>query len=167
MLSDKWRSRRFDWLFVGKQNSQLDKIPWLAPLVVWRRQMNSIMAIHPYKFEGLWVFDDPKVGLIQEPFVSGADEIIEKAVSVLPNAETGFTLLFSAAPFPGYQIEFEWRRAELSGNWYYAAALGMEGWLCPALLKYFDAPPPKIYAQFRAKAAQQPVSAEAPQAARG
>jgi hypothetical protein len=29
----------------------------------------------------------------------------------------------------------------------------MEGWLCPALFKYFDAAPPKIYAQFRPRKA--------------
>jgi len=27
----------------------------------------------------------------------------------------------------------------------------MEGWLCPALFKYFEAAPPKIYAQFKPK----------------
>jgi hypothetical protein len=25
----------------------------------------------------------------------------------------------------------------------------MEGWLCPALLKYFTSPPKKIFAQFK------------------
>jgi hypothetical protein len=29
----------------------------------------------------------------------------------------------------------------------------MEGWLCPALFKYFDAAPMRIYAQAIAKAA--------------
>ena len=115
--------------------------------------MNSIVAIHPYKSNGLWVFDDPKAGLVQEPFVSGADTIIDKAVAGIPNADAGFTLLFSATPFPGFQFQFDWRRAELGGNWYYSAALDMEGWLCPALLKYFDAAPAKIYAEFRKKAA--------------
>jgi hypothetical protein len=128
--------------------------------------MNSIIAIHPYKFEGLWVFDDPTVGLVQEPFVSGADTIIDRGVNNIPDAESGFTLLFSAQPFPGFQIEFTWRRAELSGNSYYCPALDMEGWLCPALLKYFDAPPPKIYAQFRGKAAQPSAPPEPPTAAR-
>jgi hypothetical protein len=28
---------------------------------------------------------------------------------------------------------------------------GMEGWLCPALLKYFDKAPKKIYVQIKAK----------------
>jgi len=116
--------------------------------------MNAITAIHPYKFEGLWVFDDPRVGLSQEPFVSGADRIIDRAVEGIPNAEAGFTLLFSAQPFPGFQLELEWRREEMSGNWYYSSALDMEGWLCPALLRYFEAPPPRIYAQFKARPAQ-------------
>jgi hypothetical protein len=30
----------------------------------------------------------------------------------------------------------------------------MEGWLCPALFKYFDSAPKKIYAQFRPKAVE-------------
>ena len=52
------------------------------------------MVIHPYKHEGLWVFDDAEVGLIKEPFVSGADDIIEKMVEYLPDAENGFNLIF-------------------------------------------------------------------------
>lgn len=111
--------------------------------------MNAIIAIHPYKAHGTWVFDDPAVGLRQEPFVSGADTIIDRMIGNLPNADKGFTLLFSSGPFPGYQAEFEWRRAEFGGNWYFNKALGMEGWLCPALFKYFDGAPSKIYAEFR------------------
>jgi hypothetical protein len=112
---------------------------------------NAIVAIHPYRHEGLWVFDDERVGLIQEPFVSGADDIIDQMVRSIPNAASGFTLLFSAAPFPGYQVVFEWRRQELGGNWYYSPDLDAEGWLCPALLRYFEIAPKRIYAQFRAK----------------
>ena len=111
--------------------------------------MNSLIAIHPYKARGTWVFDDPAVGLRQEPFVSGADTIIDRMVKDIPDAERGFTLVFSAQPFPGHNAEFEWRRAEMSGNWYYSRALEMEGWLCPALFKYFDSAPARIYAQFR------------------
>ena len=54
--------------------------------------------------------------------------------------------------FPDFEAEFEWRREEFSGNWYYCPALNMEGWLCPALFKYFVSAPKKIYAQFRPKA---------------
>ena len=113
--------------------------------------MNTLIAIHPYKAKELWVFDDPEVGLGQEPFVSGADAIIDRLVTEIPNAESGFTLVFSAQPFPGYQVEFEWRREEFGGNWYYSCALEVEGWLCPALFKYFDSAPKKIYARFRPK----------------
>jgi hypothetical protein len=99
----------------------------------------------------MWVFDDEKVGLVQEPFVSGADEIIDKMVADIPGAEDGFILLFSSAPFPGYQAVFEWRREEQGGNWYYFEALDMEGWLCPALFKYFESAPDKIYVRFKVK----------------
>jgi hypothetical protein len=34
--------------------------------------MNAINVISPYKHHGMWVFDDARVGLVQEPFVSGA-----------------------------------------------------------------------------------------------
>ncbi len=113
--------------------------------------MNALRVIHPYKYEGIWVFDDEKAGLVQEPFVSGADTVIDRMVEAMTGAEQGFTLIFSDNPFPGYQVEFEWRREEHGGNWYYTSALGMEGWLCPALFKYFDAAPSKLYAQFKAK----------------
>jgi hypothetical protein len=113
--------------------------------------MNSIIAIHPYMTEGIWVFDDPKVGLVQEPFVSGTDTSIERMSAGITHAQNGFTLLFSVGAFPGYQLELSWVRADMSGNWYRSEALGMEGWLCPALLKYFEAPPQKLFAQFRAK----------------
>lgn len=113
--------------------------------------MNTIIAIHPYKREGMWVFDDDRVGLVQEPFVSGADTIIDKMVGDIPNAENGFNMVFSAGPFPGYGAVFEWRREEFGGNWYYSPALDLEGWLCPALFKYFENAPTTLYVQFKAK----------------
>src|SRR5438445_13403089 len=113
--------------------------------------MNAILAIHPYKHQGLWVFDDPKVGLVQEPFVAGADTIIDRMVEGLPDAHAGVTILFSAQPFPGYQYEFHWRREEHGGNWYFSPQFGMEGWLCPALFKYFTQTPERIFAQVKAR----------------
>ena len=97
------------------------------------------------------MFDAPKVVLVQEPFVSGADVIIDRMTSAIPNAEKGFRLLFSATPFPGFMTQLDWRREALGGNWYYSRDLDMEGWLCPALLKYFDVAPQTIYAKFEAK----------------
>jgi hypothetical protein len=115
--------------------------------------LNSILAIHPYKHEGLWVFDDPSVGLVKEPFVSGADLMIDQMVTDIPDAEAGVTILFSAEPFPGYRHEFVWKREEYGGNWYSDVATGMEGWLCPALFKYFDRAPERIFAQVKPKRA--------------
>ena len=89
---------------------------------------------------------------MREPFVSGADTIIDRMVEDIPDAANGFTLVFSATPFPGYQAELERQRAEYGGHWYRVAELDMEGWLCPALFKYFDEAPPRIYAQFKPKA---------------
>ena len=111
--------------------------------------MNALNVIHPYKHEGLWVFDDDRAGLVREPFISGADTIIEKMVAGIPDAAQGFTLIFSAAPFPGHQAAFERRRAESGGTWYYSRELDMEGWLCPALFKYFESAPETLYAQFK------------------
>jgi hypothetical protein len=70
--------------------------------------MNAINVISPYKHHGQWVFDDPRVGLAQEPFVAGADTWIDRVVADIPNAERGFTLIFSGAPFPGHQYRLDW-----------------------------------------------------------
>jgi len=82
--------------------------------------MNAINVISPYRYLGMWVFDDPRVGLSQEPFVAGADTMIDRVVANIPDAENGFTMIFSAAAFPGHQFRLEWRRADSTGNWYYS-----------------------------------------------
>ncbi len=110
---------------------------------------NALFVIEPYQWNGIWAFDDPRVGLVQEPFVSGMPEIIDRAVQNIPDAENGFVLIFSIHPFPGATIELEWVREEACGNWYRWNE--MEGWLCPALFRYFDTAPPKLYAQVKPK----------------
>lgn len=107
--------------------------------------MNQIMVISPYFVHGTWVFDDPNVGLVQEPFVTGIPQMIDDLVLEIPNAQSGFRLLFSAAPFPGYQRKLTWVREEMGGHWYQADIPPIEGWLCPALFKYFVSAPPEIY----------------------
>jgi hypothetical protein len=112
-----------------------------------RLPMNAINVIAPYKHHGMWVFDDSRVGLVKEPFVAGADTMIDRVVADIPDAERGFTLIFSRTPFPGYQHRLDWHREEGGGNWYRAAHLGMEGWLCPALLRYFEEAPKQLFVQ--------------------
>jgi len=113
--------------------------------------MNAIGVIAPYKYEGMWVFDDPDVGLSREPFVAGIDTTIDRLVASIPGAERDFRLLFSATPFPGHTVKLEWRREESGGNWYYCPQFGLEGWLCPALFKYFDKSPAELYGRAEAK----------------
>ena len=113
--------------------------------------MNALSVVNPYKHEGMWVFDDPAVGLVREPFVAGIDRMINLLVADIPDADKGFRIIFSATPFPGHTVELEWRREEVGGNWYYNRKLDMEGWLCPAMFKYFDKTPPELYARIESK----------------
>lgn len=112
---------------------------------------NSMQVINPYVYNGSWVFDDERVGLVKEPFVLGADIIIDQFVKDIPNARNCFRLIFSQYEFPRYHGKFNWVKADGSGNWYKSEELDMEGWLCPALLTYFDKPPKSIYARFEPK----------------
>ena len=113
--------------------------------------MNALFVIAPCKYEGMWVFDDPAVGLTKEPFIAGIDTMIDKVTAKIPNAERGFRAIFSATPFPGMQFKLEWRRAESGGNWYYSDEFRMEGWLCPALFRYFPNAPREIYVKAESK----------------
>jgi len=113
--------------------------------------VNALLVIAPYKYQGTWVFDDAAVGLFREPFIAGVDTMIDKATANIPNAEKGFRAIFSASPFPGADFKLEWRREESGGNWYYSDQFKMEGWLCPALLKYFPKAPAEIYVKVEPK----------------
>lgn len=115
--------------------------------------MNQINAIRPDRKSGFWAFDDPGVGLRREALVAGMPEILvwlaeQAGVS---NPEDGFTLLFSAQQFPGADVLA--RRIGPDGgdrgNTYEIQTPRgpMQGWLCPALYKYFDNAPEVIYAQ--------------------
>lgn len=122
----------------------------------WALGSNSLLAIAPYRSVGTWVFDEPRVGLRAEPFVSGMPELIDALVADadIPDADKGFRLIFSSQPFPGHQTKIVWRRRESGGNWYYSEKYDREGWLCPALFKFFKRAPKEIYV--RAEATRPP-----------
>jgi hypothetical protein len=71
--------------------------------------------------------------------------MIEHFVTDIPNAENGFALFFADQPFPRFQTELEWLREDCGGNWYQETTTRMEGWLCPALFKYFEVAPKRLY----------------------
>jgi len=106
---------------------------------------NILTVIEPYWYLDTWVFDDETVGLDKEPFVQGIPEMIDELVKNIPNARSGFKLVFSLMPFPDYQIELVRIREEYGGYWYRAKNKSVEGWLCPALFRYFDTAPETIY----------------------
>ena len=53
---------------------------------------NAINVIKPYKWNGMWVFDDQRVDLDKEPFVASADTMIDTAIEMkgIQNADHGF-----------------------------------------------------------------------------
>lgn len=108
---------------------------------------NSIFTIRPYRYNSMWVFDDENVGLHREPFVAGIDVILSELTKNIKNANNGFCLVFSSGKFPGANIEMTKIESEFSGTWYTCENLGIKGWLCPALFKYFKQAPEKIWVQ--------------------
>lgn len=112
---------------------------------------NQIKVIRPYKWQGIWVFDDPAVGLDKEALVAGMPELIEIATAQagVREPEKGFVALFSKDPFPGAQVCLKWVREEGGGNVYRWPEVGREGWLCPALFRYFDEAPTNLYVEVR------------------
>ena len=110
-----------------------------------------IHTIHPYITpSGALVFDAPEHGLVEEPFVHGADTIILRAVEAagIPDPGAGFELRFSDK-FMAQSYGLHWMKDEtigsLDGNWYYSPDFGLDGWLCPALLCYYQKPPKRLY----------------------
>jgi hypothetical protein len=106
---------------------------------------NAIMVIAPYWYNGTWVFDDAAVGLRREPFVAGVPEMIDGLVKHIPEARDGFRLTFSANAFPGFQKKLTWLRGDSGGNYYRLDDPPTEGWICPAMFKYYKAAPKALY----------------------
>ena len=105
--------------------------------------MNSLFIIFPYKLGTTWVFDDAARGLKQEPFVGDVNKIIDLEVG----EATKISVTFSDMNFPGANFELVKtdKQESLGGTWYLSPKYLIEGWLCPALLKFFSTPPPKIF----------------------
>lgn len=120
---------------------------------------NTLFTIKPYKWEKLWVFDDPTVGLVREPFVGGMPAMFELLLAkhAIRDPDHGFVVVFGTEPFPDNHgclvrdlpADDEWLAliGKPWGTWYTLGEGGPLGWLCPALLKYLDPAPERIYFQ--------------------
>lgn len=96
----------------------------------------------------LWVFDDDIKGIINEPFVRGAEEVIDKVLlrkSKNKKLPEEATIVVSQKPFEGcrktklmgFDRETKWSEYLFEGKF--------KHFLCPVLLHYFEDPPKEIY----------------------
>lgn len=155
-MSHKFQIKRV-FLGLGVALAVLAVATWYAgvlPLRSLRPPENAILVIAPYQYNGTWVFDDPRFGLVREPFVAGVPEMIDVLVADIPDADKGFRLTFSAKKFPGFQKKLEWVRGDMDGNYYKIDDPPMEGWICPAMFKYYEKPPAELYVK------AEPISSE-------
>jgi len=129
-------------------------VAWASGLIPQRRASvpaNALIVIAPYRHADTWVFDDSKAGLVREPFVAGVPEMIDVLTRDIPDATNGFRMLFSAQPFPGYQKKLTWLRGDMGGNYYKMDDPAMEGWICPAMFRYYQAAPKELYVKAEPK----------------
>ena len=71
-------------------SSQMQVGPVIKNQVTGDKSMNSLYVIAPFWKDGTWVFNDESNGLLEEPFVSGTDDIISGCVKDIPNSKDGF-----------------------------------------------------------------------------
>jgi hypothetical protein len=76
--------------------------------------------------------------------------MIDLLVKETPDSKNGFRLLFSARPFPGHQKKLTWLRGDSKGNYYKLDEPPMEGWICPAMFRFYKTPPPVLYVKVEA-----------------
>ena len=108
---------------------------------------NSIFRVLVRFVKGVWVFDDSKFEICEQPFVFGADLILEKMVAHVEGVGNRLNLVFSSIPFPGSEFCLGFIREETKGFVYRWEEKKLQGWLSPSLRNYFPEPPPKIYLQ--------------------
>lgn len=106
--------------------------------------MNSIYVIYPRKVNGIWLFTDDRIGVIDEIFVGYINVVIDKLVQDIKNAESGFRLLFSDKSFLNYDIELTYVNQAFNGT-FYMTDKKQEVWFCPVLLKFYNKSPLNIY----------------------
>ena len=108
---------------------------------------NSIYRVLVQMVDGLWVYDDAKFGVREQPLVFGMDLILERMIEQVEGVECRLNLVFSSIPFPGSEFSLRFVREETEGFVYCWEEKKLQGWLSPSLRNYFPEPPPEIYLQ--------------------
>lgn len=106
---------------------------------------NALFTVFPYKKNGGWYMDDESKGIILEPFVGGADTLLD----VVANGKHELTAVFSNQPFKGYDFVAEKRGGDEFGTDYYSEKHNHEFWLCAVLFQYINPSPEKLYIQIK------------------
>lgn len=114
---------------------------------------NAMMIIFAKRKHGTWIFTDTDRGLVNEPFVAGIPEMIDKVIELKGWIRDMARFTFSGNEFPGYDVSIIKVRDEHGGAWYKIDISNVgqidlpNGWLCPATLKFFNYMPDVIYIQ--------------------
>lgn len=117
---------------------------------------NTVHCIAPYRHPqapDVWVFDDLRHGLEQEPFVGAANKSLD-ALDSKYHAGGNLTIFFSTAPLPEASLTLSatsrTEHARTHGCSYHDG--NREIWLCPAMMHYFpgDSAPETIYLKAQA-----------------
>lgn len=124
---------------------------------------NSLFTINAYRKHHMWMFDDESRDIKEEPFVFGADLMLDYASgSVKPDgsldeSKDECTIVFSATPMPKNDIHIRLYEPDgMDGHFYEVVKFdqwqegeGFQFWLCPALLAFFDKAPENIYVKIQ------------------
>ena len=119
-----------------------------AVLAAWKGNAgtsNVLFTLVVTREQGIWAFDDPTRGLVREPFVAGADTAFD-LLAQQHGCTDRLTVTVSSSPFPGVNLRLTRLRFGDGGAWYHIDPLGVEGWLCPATLRFFAAFPEVMHA---------------------
>ena len=111
----------------------------------------TFVRVMAYVSGFFWVFDDWRVGLVEEPFVDGMDVILDRMTQDIDGASDGVLLEMSTLRQADANALFrdtggrrgEWTEYEWVGS-------GRTGWLCPSLFYYFEKPPQEFWLRMTA-----------------
>lgn len=112
--------------------------------------ITSLQSLVAYRTPTGWAFDDARRGLQAEPFVYGAETLIDEILVSQNNGHVSrCRLTFSDQSFASATVCLQREESEelegLPGTWYREFATKRRAWLCPALTLYFEEPPAALY----------------------
>ena len=119
--------------------------------------MNNVNFIHSYVYNGAWVFDDESRELDKEPFVAGADILLDvMSGRDKDESKESCSFYFGQTPLPDWDVKLTKNGIDGYDGTYYLVdfpekSVKAEGpiWLCPALLKFFVDSPSEIFVKIK------------------